>query len=422
MFDRTFSRYTEFDPLVPVWCVTPDVDGCIHRFFDTSPFSPSGRYLAVTRFLQEEKLPSPGEVAEIILVDLETGEQRLVSRTYGWESQLGANINWGPDDETLYFNNVDLTSWEPFIVRLNPHTREQEKLEGFIYRISPDSKKIISACPKRMRRTQDGYGVVIPDEKVPRNFGLSDEDGLYITDTETGKQELLISIEEIFEKAKPKINKSYYEQGDCYGFHCKYNPQGDRILFSMRWMRRSEESPWNKIRDYLEYFVVTMKPDGSDVHVAVGPEEWAKGGHHINWFPDEEKLSMNLSIDGDQQMYLVQVDADGNNLKKIIDNVPGSGHPTIHPNGKQVLTDAYVHEKVSRGDGTIPLRWIDLEEETEKTLVTINVSNQATEKSVAMRIDPHPAWDPTHRFVAFNGFYNGTRRVFVADLRQVIKP
>lgn len=29
-----------------------------------------------------------------------------------------------------------------------------------------------------------------------------------------------------------------------------------------------------------------MKPDGSDIFVAVGPEQWERGGHHINWFPD----------------------------------------------------------------------------------------------------------------------------------------
>jgi len=32
-----------------------------------------------------------------------------------------------------------------------------------------------------------------------------------------------------------------------------------------------------------------------------------------------------------------------------------------------------------------------------------------------------PAWDPTDQFIAFNGFYNGTRHVFVADMRDVIK-
>lgn len=422
MLDDLFPRYTDFNPRVPTWCVTPKLDGCIQRFFDTSPFSPSGRYIAATRFLQEERLPLPGEKAEIVLVDLQTGEECIVAETCGWETQMGANVNWGADDNTLYFNNVDTTTWESFIVKLNPHTKEQERLEGSIYRISPNGKQIISASAKRMRRTQHGYGVVVPDEHVPRNYGLSSEDGLYVTDTQTGKQTLLVSISDIFEHATPKIDKAYYEQGECYGFHCKFNPQGDRLLFSMRWMPKQKKEPWDmNPTGELEFFVVTMKPDGSDIHVAVGPKEWRKVGHHINWFPDGKRLSMNLCIDGDDKMYLVEVNYDGTNLKKITESVPGSGHPTVHPNGKQILTDTYEHEKMADGDGTVPLRWIDLEEGTEETIIKINVANDAQKRIVALRVDPHPAWDSTHQFIAFNGFYKGTRHVFVADMRDVIK-
>ena len=130
---------------------------------------------------------------------------------------------------------------------------------------------------------------------------------------------------------------------------------------------------------------------------------------------------MNLCIDGDDQLYLVECNYDGTGLKKITEKVLGSGHPTVHPNGKQILTDTYEHEKLAKGDGTVPLRWIDLETDTEQTILSINVNHPATKTSVALRVDPHPAWDPTHQFIAFNGFYNGTRRVFVADLRSVLK-
>ena len=32
------------------------------------------------------------------------------------------------------------------------------------------------------------------------------------------------------------------------------------------------------------------------------------------------------------------------------------------------------------------------------------------------RIDAHPAWDRSGRYVIFNGFQNGTRNVFMADV------
>ncbi len=79
-------RYTSFEPSVPVWCVTPNEGRVIHRFFDSSPFSPSGRYIALTRIPREDRYPRPGEVAEVVLVDLETGQERTVAETIGWPS------------------------------------------------------------------------------------------------------------------------------------------------------------------------------------------------------------------------------------------------------------------------------------------------------------------------------------------------
>jgi len=418
---ESFPRYTEYNPLVPVWCITPGVGRAMHRFFDTSPFSPSGRYAAVLRMPHEDRLCLPGEAAEIVLVDLLTAQERVVATTLGWEEQLGANINWGSDDESLYYNDVDPKDWEPFCVRLNPLTGEKRRLEGGIYRISPDGKQIISACMKRMRRTQRGYGVVVPDHGVPRNRGFRDDDGLYITDTETGKRRLLVSIRDVFDEARPVIAKERYEQGECYGFHCKFNPQGDRLLFSIRRFLSDDPQPWNQIGKDMDFWVVTMKPDGSYMYVAVGPDQWAKGGHHINWYPDGRQLSMNLAIDGDNKMYLVRVNCDGSGLSKISKSIQGSGHPTIHPDGRHVLTDAYEYENVAYGDGTVPLRWIDLEKQIEQTAVRINVGNPGTQVSRALRVDPHPAWAADHRHVIFNGFVGGTRRVFVADFGELLE-
>ena len=79
MIYENFPRYTEFDPMIPVWCVTPDRPGCIHRFFDTSPISPSGRYLAIFQLPFEDRQPLPGEKGNICVVDLETGEDRVVA-------------------------------------------------------------------------------------------------------------------------------------------------------------------------------------------------------------------------------------------------------------------------------------------------------------------------------------------------------
>jgi hypothetical protein len=98
----------------------------------------------------------------------------------------------------------------------------------------------------------------------------------------------------------------------------------------------------------------------------------------------------------------------------------GSGHPTLHPNGRQIVTDAYPKEPVAFGDGTTPIRLLDLQTGEAEVLVRIQVVPAYTGPKNELRVDPHPAWDRGFRRIAFNACPDGTRRVYVADLEEVL--
>ncbi len=416
-----FPRYERFDPQVPVWCVTPHEGRCIHRFFDTSPFSPSGRYLAVFRLPYEDRLPTPGDAGQVVLVDLPGGTERVVAETRGWEPQMGANLNWGATDDTLLFNDVDPRTWTPYLVKLNPLTGKRERIEGGIYRVSPDGRTAMAADLACMRRTQIGYGVTLPDDRVPLHTGAPDDDGLFATDLETGERTLVLSLAAAA-RSIPELRDGRVEDWRVYGFHCKHNPQGDRLIFTVRRHPTSLGPIFNAMGvsfEQLRYDVLTLRPDGTDVHTAVPASQWEKGGHHINWFPDGQNLSMNLNIDR-QGMRFVRCRYDGSGLAKLFDAPEGSGHPTVLPDGRHILTDDYAFDGGPWGDHTVPLRWVDVRERTERTLVRIGARTDPMPDS-SLRVDPHPAWAAGWRWVAFNGVADdNTRRVFVADLQSVL--
>lgn len=416
MIHENFPKYTEYNPLAPVWCVTPERSGCIHRFFDTCPFSPSGRYLAVFQMPFEDRQPEPGEKGQIVVVDLESGQDKVVAETCGWEPQMGANLNWGGSDHELYFNDVDTDTWLPFSWKLDPISGERMRMEGTVYHASPDGRWLISANMTTMRKTQPGYGVKIPDDRARRNVGPVADDGFYLTDTRTGKVSLLVSIAEMFERADPPIRLENPSGFEIYGFHSKFSLQGDRLMLSVRWFPYRDHPQWDMFKnDRLAVSMawITADLEGGPLYCSVGPEEWVKGGHHATWFPDGKRISMNLNIDR-EGLRFVQVTAEGKKLTKILDSVPGSGHPTVHPNGTHLITDTYTQEPTAFGDGTIPIRWVDLATGKEKVIVRINTEQLADDP--VLRVDPHPAWDRTFRYVAFNGFVGGTRRVFVVDM------
>lgn len=413
-FSNTFPRYTEFDPSVPIWCVTPNEGRCFHRFFDTSPISPSGRFLACLRLPFEDRLPRPGEKAAVVLVDLASGEERIVAQTAGWETQMGANINWGASDDELIFNDVDLQTWKPVTVKLNPHTGKTERFGRGIYHVSPDGKLALCSSLELMPRTQFGYGVVIPEDQVRINWEPREDDGLFLTNLENGDCRLLVSLRELIdlipERERPAV------AGHCYyGFHAKWAPTGDRLLFTVRGVAHPWAVHFDTISSPLHFYIFTMRPDGSELKCALDASFWNRLGHHINFFPDGKALSMNHTFNFDE-MRFVRCDVDGKNRRVILENTLGSGHPTIHPDGRHLLTDCYLHEPMTAGDGTVPLRWIDLQSGQEEHVARIRTVAGAG----ALRIDPHPAWAPDWKHVAFNAAPDGTRRVFVADFSSRI--
>lgn len=408
--DAHFPRYTDFDPLVPVWCITPEAGPTIHRFFDTSPISPSGRYVALTRFPFEDHLPSPGDVAHVVLVDLDTGAESIVADTRGWDTQLGAQAQWGADDSQLFFNDLNTEIWQPYGVLLDPLSGIRTELGGTVYMVSRDGRWAASPCLRRTAITQAGYGVIVPPDAVPHNEGAVDNDGLYLTDTATSKRRLLVSFAEILELAQPALDPAQFEGGTFYGFHIKWTPSGGRLMFVVRWI--ADDRP-------RQNMVVTLKPDGSEIHVAIAADVWARGGHHPDWHPDGEHVTMNLKLDG-ETLRFVQARYDGTGLSVLTDGVLGSGHPSFHPDGRHIVTDAYPGEPVAFGDGTTPIRLIDIADGTDQTLIRIRTVPDWEGPQRELRVDPHPAWDRAYRRIAFNACPDGTRRVFIADLSDLV--
>jgi hypothetical protein len=379
----------------------------IHRFFDTSPLSPSGKYLALFRMPYENKSPKAGDAGDVILVDMQTGKERVVAQTRGWEEQLGANVQWGKSDHELLFNDVDTTTWKAYCVVLDRATGKSRHLDGTIFMASNDGSKIASYNLIKSTYAQVGYGVIIPKNLIKRNIGPVNDDGINITDVASGKTKQIVTIKEIYDKSIPSIAISNPQDFEYYCFQVKWNPQGTRLLTTVQW---SPVKGGARLRS-----VITMRPDGSDIHTAITPEQWAKGGHHVNWTPDGEHLSMNLNVDGKEGLELITVKYDGTDLKTVF--TPGSGHPSYHPKGLPlIVTDAYPDEPITKRNGTVPIRLLHTDTNREEHIAEVFVSNTNGE----FRIDPHPAWDRSGRFVIFNGYVGNTRNVFVADLKNVI--
>ncbi len=86
-----------------------------------------------------------------------------------------------------------------------------------------------------MRRTQRGYASsCLTTTSLEQR--LSRDDGLYLSNTLTGGSRLLVSLQQVLETFGSRLEILEPELGSAYVFHSKWNPQGDRILFTIRWI------------------------------------------------------------------------------------------------------------------------------------------------------------------------------------------
>ena len=439
--DKHFPLYRRHNPLVPVYCVSRSDKPSIHRFFDTSPVSPSGRFLAVTEFPFEDKVPAPGDQASVVVVDLHTGEETYRSTTSAWDTQLGAQVQWGYSDSELFFNRMDCETWTPYGVKVDIYTGAERRLEQTIYMVSDDGRQALSPCLRRIAHVQPGYGVIVPELARPTNRGASKDDGIYITDTATGHSRLLVSLADIVTAQPQSFTGLDLSAGALYGFHVKWNPQASRIMFVIRWIGDAGQR---------ESFLITCDAHGKDIHTAIDAPTW-RGGHHPNWCPDGSHIVMNLVertapnklsalrkflekatrklsaklgkdlryFASDETIRFALFRHDGSERHFIGKPHLGSGHPTMSRDGEHVLTDAYPRERVAYVDGTVPLRWINLETSEAKQLVRVDATPSFNGPKSALRIDPHPTWTRDNSAIVFNGSVNGSRRVFIALMDSI---
>ncbi|PJC88037.1 hypothetical protein CSW98_02650 [Vibrio sp. HA2012] len=430
-----FERCKKFETRFPVYKITNSDDSCIHRFYDTSPISPSGKYIALCRFSRENTLPRFGEVAKVVVYDLSVGNEIYISETQAWDTQLGAQVQWGATDHELFFNRIDTETLEPFGVMVDVLNANEMALKNTIYMVSPCGGYAITPCLNRISNVQAGYGILLPGTVIKKNRGAVSDDGLYLIDIKENKSSLLISFSDIYKSLKSTFSDIDLNSGGFYGFHTKWSPSGDKILFLIRWL----EDGKRKTKNYL----LSMNANGSNLKVVVDAHRWV-GGHHPNWHPNGEEIIMNLMFNNDYHKFGVvteliekisrklgfryfsnskflrfaRIKSDGSKIEVFNEKSFGSGHPSFHPKHDFLVTDCYPSERVAHHNRTIPIRFVTPND--ERTVCVLETVPYYNKRSVAMRIDPHPAWDAQGRFIVVNALNGRNRGVFIIDTKEEV--
>ena len=83
------------------------------------PWNQGGRYIVALQTTFQERMPNPGEAADIVLVDTQKDFAiKIVDQTRAWNPQQGTMLYWNPDspETQFFFNDSDVDSHKVFTV------------------------------------------------------------------------------------------------------------------------------------------------------------------------------------------------------------------------------------------------------------------------------------------------------------------
>ena len=420
-----FKTYRPGKTLAPVTQVTPEDGYYIHSFYDTCPWSPDGKLLAVTKLPYQGKKPVRGDVAEVCVVDLEAQTIRSAYKTRCWSFQTGANAQWDAHSSRYLYTN-DLIGDQAVAVRIDLETGQTKAFVGPKYDIAPNGKMIAGPNLDFVNITQYGYTLPDPPSGKPNQLRKDqmDLEGLWLTDLESDRKKLLVSLKNFYQHAVPE-DQEFYKDGTYYCFHTKFNSQSNRIMQVFRCLFGGNGR-------HASLF--TFNADGTNIIQCLPREKWNQkarlggSGNHPNWHPDGEHIIMNTIPTwlGYQDMMFSMFRYDGSDFRVLTEKHLGSGHPSVDPTTRYLVADAYLKQQyVVKGD-EIPIRLIDLKIDREYTLCTIsnNVGNEGKmyddQGGSQFKLDPHPVWSRDYRQLCINGAPKGDRQVFIVDLNEVV--
>ena len=347
------------------------------------------------------RLPNPGELAIIGMVNLKTRKFEPLTSTNAWNQQQGCMMFWNPQkpNEEFYFNDVvdnQLVSIK-FNIRNKTRTVQSYPLSG----ISHDGRLALSMTYGRISRLRkvvsySGTTDPNPGEAHPAN------DGVYVVDLETGNRKLIVS----YQRMADTIRKRTPEIADrpLWVEHAEFSRSGKRILFLPR--------TWRSNGRDLETGLFTVNADGSDLRVVV---PYGGDVSHFGWRNDEEIiLSYRYTPKGRQHVIV----NDAGKPFVPFNNLMWDGHCSFSPDGKWILTDGSKSSNPPRNS----VRLIHADTQSDFLLHTFDMAENRFLGGDA-RCDLHPRISDDCRMVCVDAIDPQThlRQIFVIDVKLIRK-
>lgn len=376
-------------------------DGNGHQFYgyyDNPAWSGNDRYHLYHKVDFWDRLQEETDSAELGMIDTVTGEYIPLTETYAWNFQQGTMLQWNPvaPNDEIIFNTIQNGKY--YGVVMNVHTKEQRLLEQPVVNVDPTGKYALSVNFSRMFDFRPGYGYAgIKDPFYEQPHPA--EDGIYLTELATGKSDLVLSLQHLWDFTKEAFQGA--DQKILIN-HITFNTEGTRFVALVR--NFPSGNGWKTA-------LVTANYDGSDLFLL---SDYSYASHY-HWRDAETLVIHSRGAEGSDagnQLYELK---DRTHEVKAID--PGfflkDGHCSYSPDRTLMLYDSYPDE-----DSYRHLYLYDL---INKRGVTLGTLYSYPEITGDFRCDLHPRWNRAGTAITLDSTHEGQRHMYRVDVRDVFK-
>ncbi len=380
---------------------TPD-DGFQYFFgyYDLQPFDFTERFHLMHRVRFMDRRPAACDTAELGAVDLETGAFIKYAETAAWNFQQGAMLRRFCGDRQILYNVRDPGTPSGFAAEiLDVGTGAARRLPAPAADVSRDGRRLLSVNFSRIFDFRPGYGYAgVPDPwadvRAPEN------DGVFLTDTETGETRLVIS----YARIRREFPQPPFSEGELVVNCVTFNPAGERFLLLVRNFPEPGQSGWRTM-------LLVSDLEGQMKKLT----DYCVNSHYY-WKNDREILIVSSLYTERTDHSLVLIDSETGEVSRLPEpNPTWDIHCSYSPDGRWIVGDSYPGGE--RG-ATRSLWLID----TERGVMTEPVrADTVIPDDVDIRCDLHVRWSPSGRLLSFDSTHGGQRSSVVLTAEELFR-
>jgi len=380
--------------LLPCERLTKEPEHNFFGYYDLQPWSGDGRYHLCHRVAFRDRMQAATDVAELGLIDMVSRQFIPFARTYAWNFQQGAMLQWHPQkpNEEVIFNTRVNGRFTGAIFNLA--TRQVRLLSYPVANVDPTGRYALGINFSRLFDFRPGYGYAgIPDPNFHVNH--PEDDGIFLINLEDGSGRLIISYRQM---ADFFTHHNWIADAKLVVNHITFNTDGSRFVFLVRNMSRSWQTS-----------VLTAAVDGSDIRTHI---DFSLASHYHWRDPEHLLIWARVVQNGPAGLFLIDV---RDNSTTLLDPAffTADGHCSYSPDGSKLLYDSYPDQ-----EGYRHLYLYDLRQGRGITLAVLRSLPNKFLYHNDMRCDLHPRWNRTGTAISFDSIHEDHRHVYWMEIPE----